>query len=503
MKVSGEKIKNILKKAPSTKMIAIFALATLAVLLVPLVRVAFYAVPWYDDYGYAQFVKNFLTQEASFASMWEGLVYTVKTQWYAWQGTYSSVFFMALMPGLWGDDKYFIAPLFLIFLLLISIFVFVKVVVRDVLHADLASCLTLQAVMAIVVIELIHAPQHGFYWYNAGVHYVGMHSFLLLWLAMSIKLIQSDVLYKRIILVVGTVLGAVIVAGSNFVTSLQGTLLILSLIGVSCLVYKKEVVGRLLWLLPSLAIYTFGYYKNVSAPGNAVRAGYYVGWGLSPIKAILQSFVEAADKMGRFTGWITIAIMILMVPVIWQMVGKISYEFRMPGLLLLWSVCLYATGFTPSLYSMGNEGLARTLNVVKITYQLLLFANEVYWLGWLRRKMEKKGKKVTSGKIGWWFYPVMGILMLGIFVVDESPTGTYSSWATYYYVHNGECHNFYHQYLDRVEKIKAGGPTVEVVPYTWRPWVICMGDLEEDPGSEPNRFMAEWYGKEAIICKPE
>lgn len=502
MKASKETLKNILKWKPTTKAVAIVAMTVLALLLIPLVRVAFYSVPWYDDYGYAQYVKNFLVQEASFSSMWEGLMYCVKTQWYAWQGTYSSMFFMALMPGLWGDDKYFIGPLLLIALLLVAIFVFVKVVIRDVLHADWASCVALQAITAIMVIELIHVPQHGFYWYNAGIHYVGMHSVLLFWLAMSIRLIQTKRLPARIVLAAGTVLGASIVAGSNYVTSLQGILLMLSIVGVACVIYKKDSV-RLLWLLPSLAMYLFGFYKNVSAPGNQVRAGHYVGWGLSPVQAVLQSFVEAANNLGEFTGWITIAIMVLIAPVIWQMVGKLSFTFRMPGLLLLWSVCLYATGFTPSLYSMGNEGLARTLNAVKITYQLLLLANEIYWLGWLRKALEKKEKAVASGKIGWWFYPVMGVLMLGIFLVDTDRTGTYSSWAAYYYIHNGECYNFYHQYLDRVEKIKTGGSTVEITPYTWRPWIVCMGDLEEDPNSEPNRFMAQWYGKEAIICKPE
>lgn len=492
----------ILNWRPDTKVIAVLALLVLAVLLLPLVRVSLYSVPWYDDYNYAQFVKNFLLQEASLSSIWDGLMYCVKTQWYAWQGTYSSVFFMALMPGLWGDDQYFWGPLFLIALLLIAVFVFVKVLVRDVFKANWASCVALQAVVAIMVVELIHVPQYGFYWYNAGVHYVGMHSFCLLWISMAIRLIQVEKLAAKIALMLGTMLGALLVGGANFVTSLQGGVFFVSVIAAACLIYKKNS-KRLLWLLPSLIVYAVGFYKNVSAPGNQVRAAYYVGWGLDPVRAILQSFVEAAKNLGEFTGWITVAIMILIAPIIWQMVGKIDFNFRMPGLVLLWSICVYATGFTPSLYSLGNEGLARTLNAVKITYQLLLIINEIYWLGWLRGYLSKKEKPVASGKIGWWFYPVMGVLMLGIFFADTDRTGTYSSWAAYYYVHNGECYNFYHQYLDRVEKIKTGESTVEVTPYTWRPWIVCIEDLAEDPQNEANRFMATWYGKEAIICKPE
>ncbi len=502
MKDSRETVGKLLKWKPSTRSVAIVAMLVLAVLLLPLVRVAMYSVPWYDDYGYAQFVKNFMLQENSLSSIWDGLMYCVKTQWYAWQGTYSSVFFMALMPGLWGEEQYFWGALFLIALLLIAVFVFVKVLVRNVFGGDRASCVALQAITAIMVIELIHVPQYGFYWYNAGVHYVAMHSFLLLWLAMCIRLMQVKNSAARLALTLGTMLGALLVAGSNFVTTLQGGVLVFSLVLIGCLLYKKDRI-RLFWLLPSLVIYAIGFYKNVAAPGNQVRAAYYVGWGLDPVQAILQSFVEAAKNLGEFTGWITLAIMILMVPIIWQMVGKIDFCFRMPGLVLLWSVCVYATGFTPSLYSLGNEGLARTLNAVKITFQILLLLNEIYWLGWLRGYLAKKGRVVASGRVSWWFYPVMGVLMLGIFAVDADKTGTYSSWAAYYYVHNGECHNFHQQYLERVEKIKAGESTVEVTPYTWRPWIICIDDLQENPQNEPNQYMATWYGKEAIICKPE
>ena len=42
---------------PSVKLTAVFALLALALLLVPLVRISFYAVPWYDDYNYGSFAK--------------------------------------------------------------------------------------------------------------------------------------------------------------------------------------------------------------------------------------------------------------------------------------------------------------------------------------------------------------------------------------------------------------------------------------------------------------
>lgn len=491
-----------LRWKPDTKVVAIFAMLALAFLLIPLLRISVYSVPWYDDYNYGKFAKNFLEQEASLKSLWDGLIYCVKTQWYAWQGTYSSIFFMTLMPGVWGEDKYFLGSLFLITLLLVAVFVLVKVLVVNVFQGDMASCVILQAVTAILVIVLVHRSQLAFYWYNAGVHYVGMHSFCLLFVAASIRLLQVRGHLKKIVLMIGTMLGALIVAGSNYVTSLQSGILLLTIIVVGCFVYRKNSV-KILWLLPALVVYGVGFYMNVTAPGNQVRSANFVGWGLGSVQSVIQSFVEAAKHLGEFTGCITVVIIILLIPVIWNMVGRTSFSFRLPGLVLLWSICMYATGFTPSLYSIGQAGLSRTLNAVKITYQLLLILNEIYWLGWFYGFLEKRQKPVLTGKVFWWFYPIMGMLMLFVFCMEPDKVGTYSSYGAFQNVHSGEAYNFYQQYLERVEILEGEESTVILEPYRYQPWVICAGDLAEDPQSGANRAIANWYGKEAVICKDE
>lgn len=484
---------------PDTKLVAFCFVGMLLLLLIPLFRIAFYAVPWYDDYNYGAFTKAALSQDPTIKGALQGALGCVKTQWYAWQGTFSSIFFMSLMPAVWGEDKYFLGPVFLILLLTAAVFVLVRVLVIDVLHADWASCVALQAVTAILVIVRIHTSQAGFFWYNAGVHYVGMHSFCILFTAAAIRLLQVKKIAAKLLLLVSGMAGALLVGGSNYVTSLQGGILILSLLAVGVLAYKKKA----LLLLPLLLVYAVSFYKNISAPGNQVRGASYVGWGLDPVHAVLSSFWEAARHIGEFSGWITLAVMLLLVPVIWQMAGRTNFTFRFPGLLLLWSFCLYATGFTPSLYSLGHAGLGRTLNAVKITYQLLLIINEVYCLGWLRGYLAKREKSIPNGKCYWWFYPLMGLFMLFIFSIEPNQAGTYSSYGAYYYIHTGEAYNFHQEYLERVKLLKGEENVVVVTPYHFKPWLLCVGDLSEDQQNEVNRSVAGWYGKEAVICSEE
>lgn len=482
---------------PSTRLVSVFSVLALALLLVPLLRILPYAVPWYDDYNYGSFARAGLEMSGSLWGALKGALECVRTQWYAWQGTYSSIFFMAMMPALWGEDKYFLGPLFIFVLLLTALFVLIRVLVMDVIKGDAASCLVLQSVTSAMVLVLIYSSQAGFYWYNAGIHYVGMHALGMLLTAACIRLFLVKTKLQAALLLLASMLGALVTAGSNFVTALQGGLVLVTIAAVGSVWYRKP--KRMLLLFPAFCVYAAGFYKNVAAPGNSVRAGSYVGWGLPPLAAVGSSFLEAFSRLGEFTGFITIAVMILLIPVIWQMVKKCRFSFRYPGLVLAWSFCLYAAGFTPSLYSLGHAGLSRTLNAVKITYQLLLILNEVYALGWLCGYLEQKKKHVFSGMCPWWFYPAMGAVMLVIFSFSPNQAGNYSSYGAYYYVHTGEAYNFHQEYLKRVEILKSSVTDVVFEPYRFRPWLLCMGDLSDDPDNEANRSIANWYGKSSVV----
>lgn len=496
-----EKGKKIIKYDVPVKVAAVIALLALGAMLLPMLRLTIYAVPWYDDYNYGSFARTGMEVAGSGWGAIKGALDCVKTQWYAWQGTYSSIFFMALVPVIWGEEWYFLGPVFIIVLLVVSVFVLVKVLVRDVLGADRASCLVLQSVTAGTLLMLMYTVQSGIYWYNAAVHYVGMQSFCMLFTAVLISLLLAQRKGKKAVLILLSILLALITAGANFVTALQGGILLMTVIAVGIWWYRRP--GKVLLLLPALCVYAWGFYKNVAAPGNSVRGRSYEGWGFAPLTAVLRSFQEAAGHAWEFTGLITLAVLVMLAPVIWQMIKKCSFSFRLPGLVLLWSVCLYATGFTPSLYSLGHAGLSRTLNAVKITWQLMLLLNEIYWLGWLQGYLKRKGKKVFSGKVSWLFYPAVAACMLLIFSQSSNPLGNYSAYGAYYYIHSGQAYNFRAQYMERTALLESDQTDLVLEPYRFKPWFLCIGDLSDNPDSEENRSLASWYGKNSIIVKQE
>lgn len=510
MRAGKGKWQEILRGKPDSRLVAFLAVGILLVLLIPLLRLSFYTLPWYDDYSYGKFVKGFLDQERTWESALEGAVNGTKVQWYAWQGTFSSIFFMCLMPGVWGEEFYFLGPFFLILILPFSVWILGRVMLRDVLKADNSIAVIISSIAAAVCVVMIHSPGTGFFWYNGGIHYVGMHSFLLLLAAGWMKLLIGGGRIASAGLILWTVIGAVLAGGANYVTALQGAILAASLVGLGVVLRKK----RTFLLLPSMAVYVFAFYKNIIAPGNSVRTNVLsdMGRGMGALASIGNSFLEAFLHLGEFTGPMTLAVLLLLAPLIRRVAVKCSFRFRYPELLLLWSLCLYASGFTPGLYTLGFDIPDRTVNAVKLTYQILLFVNEVYWVGWLCRKLEGMGeiaflgwiweKKRNSERMGEMpsllFFLAMGLGMLCLFAMEPDRRELYSSCGAYRDIRSGEAYNFYLECRERIDRLKGDEHDIVFQPFQWTETYLYQGDLPEEPWEHQNTVMAEWYGKGSV-----
>ena len=337
MKDAQEKLKKIGLWKPGKILLVVLCCGLLALTLIPLLRLTIYAVPYYDDYNFGRFARAAMEQEQSKWAAFSGALDCARTQWYAWQGTYSSIVFMTLMPAIWGEQYYFLGPVFILLLLFAGTMVFTGVIFRKVLGMEKWFSLAIQAAITASVFMFIYSAQSGFYWYNGGVHYVGMHGFGMLFLAAAICLERAKGRTSTGLLFTASVLLAMITAGSNFVTALQGLLSVLTILFVS-VVLERRKTG--LWLLPATVVYIIGFGLNVAAPGNSVRARSYVGWGYSPLESIGRSFLEAVKHLPEFTGSIVLMVMLFLAPMIWQALQGTKYRFRYPGIVLAWSFCL-------------------------------------------------------------------------------------------------------------------------------------------------------------------
>jgi len=204
----------------------------------------------------------------------------------------------------------------------------------------------------------------------------------------------------------------------------------------------------------------------------------------------------------EYTGIITVFVLALFVLLIWNGIRKLQFAFPLPGLVSLLSFGVYCTGFTPSYYAMGSDSLSRTMVVIKFTLQLLLLVNTAYWLGWCMKKCRMRQKQIPEGKHYVAAYAVFGCAAALWLIWNPNQAGSCATYGSYYYVHTGEAHNLYNEYVHRVETIENSSEAlVEVEAYHWKPWFLYRGDLTSDITAETNASMAEWYGKTGIYIK--
>lgn len=500
-------LKKVLTKTVHEKVRAYVYLAILVLGIGSLIALARYTIPFYDDFSYGINAKNSMSSTSDFIGAIKGAASGTKTMWYAWQGTHSSIFFMNLMPGIFGEKYYFLGPVMLILLLAGSTFLFTHVLLRVVLKADKWNSLALQCLVSGFVVLYIYAANQAFFWYNAGVHYTAMHSLLLLLITCLVGLMYSKFRHSTVWLTIVSVILGVLIGGSNYVTALQCGLIFASMALIGMLKKKKNT----LLFIPSIIAYGVSFYYNVIAPGNNVRASHYWYVEKSAPKALIGSFKEAVKWGKEFSNWKTMLVVFLMIPVIWVIVKKTRYVFKLWKMLVLiaWSLCFFASGFTSSLYATGSVDLARVINVIKINYHLLLVVNAIYAIGFVYQVVKNKSKNADKNILLKWkgglAWPLI-VLWVGayfFFYTNEiDPIGNYSVFGACYYLKTGQAKQFYEEYEARLEILKDNSITnVEFEPYTVKPWFLINKDVSTDATDEQNVFMAAYYGKESIRLK--
>ena len=94
-----------------------------------------YVYPQGDDFEYGAYAHQAIEAGYGLQGALGGAAKMVAKSYQIWQGTFSSIFLMALQPGIWGEKYYHLTPLLLIGLLLSALFFFMDSLFRKVCGA--------------------------------------------------------------------------------------------------------------------------------------------------------------------------------------------------------------------------------------------------------------------------------------------------------------------------------------------------------------------------------
>lgn len=469
------------------KYVALFVIAVFIILMIPIVYLGKYNFMKADDFTYGWLTHRTYVGTGSYFKALKAGLDTVKTSYETWQGTFSSIFLMSVFPSIVNYRFYKLVPAIMVFMLTLSTVYLSDTLIYKVLHGKRVYSFIAGTLLAMMVIERMYTVPGALYWYNAAVHYIFAHSCFIILASIYINLCISNNKFEKILLLIVSLVFSVEVGGSNYATILIAGVSLVSLFVILLGFTKKKA----LILLPSLVVELICTTINVIAPGNKVRGSNFAG--LSAFKSILFSFKSAGEFSIEWFDVFTFVIMIMFIPIFWNVTSKTSFKFKYCYLVLIYSFCVVATGFTSSYYSMGDAGLSRTQNVIKITWQILLLVNEGYIIGFIRKKWGKHDMSI----------PFVGLILCYTILLVQPATvkklGMMTSYSAFEFINYGHAAAFWNENMERLAILENPEINeVELKPHTVMPFYLYVSDITYDQNNWENVGMANYYGKASV-----
>lgn len=472
-----------------------FALAVLAVLVVPMLLLSRYNAPFADDFSFSCETHRAVSEGLPILSVISAAWSKVKDVYYTWQGTFTGVFMMAFQPGIFGLKYYSLTTL----IMLIgfgagSLFFFFALFSRRFGMSKYSSGLIWATVFAICI-QYVPSPNQSFYWYNGAVFYTFTFGLFLTLCALA----SDYAVIGGTVRVIFLCILAVITGGSNYVTALE-TVILLTLAAV-----LSAFSGNRRWrgLLAALIFAAAALAVSAVAPGNAVRQSEF-SQNLSAVMAIVLSFKYAFHYA---ISWITfpyIGMIAFLVPVMWFASDPSRCSFRLPGFFSAFSFCIFASMFTPHLFAKGTEGPERLINILYFSFIILSVLNLFLWCGYLKqRRAAKKGQSIPSVFVS--SLPLIPaaagtaalIICIGFGIVMH--TSPMTSLMALGEMRSGEAEAYYSEMLERQDILEDD--TVRdcsFAPLSEHPYLLFFGDMTEDENFYANGDASTFYHKNSI-----
>lgn len=470
------------------RVLLLLVLAAFVLCLLPLLYLGRYNVPCADDYNYGAAAHQVLLRGGGARELAAAVLRRTYDTYFGWQGSYSAVLLMCLQPAVFSESLYALTPWLMFSSLFAGLFCCCIALLRRVFDLPASVGGILAGLLGILYLLLVPSPVQSFYWYNGAVYYTFFHGIALLTVALAIRTAGKGG-WGRILLLC---LLAVFLGGGNLVTGLSLAILALSVPLLLLLEKKRAEAGRL--LLPCLVMLVC-FCVNALAPGNQVRQG-NVDYVPQVIPAILGSFRLAAVYGLRWLRLPVLGVLLVLGLVFHAVLPGSRFSFRFPGLVSLYSLCLYAAMYCPTMYALGDRGDWRLMDIIYYAYLLLLALNLLYWQGWqqARRGARRAGDPALL--------PILGSLLLCVALLGVSARlqGGISLASAYSALRGGQARAYYATAQERLAILRDPEISVALLPdYRDPPYLLFFDDISADPNDWRNMGMASFYEKDQVI----
>ncbi|MCH5254590.1 MAG: hypothetical protein J1F41_06670 [Lachnospiraceae bacterium] len=491
----------------SVKRMTIYAAILFVISVTPLLLLGRYNVMCIDDYDYGRRIHDVWISTGSPWLAVKAAVGQMTELYMHQQGTYVSCILMGLCPMNFRYETAFLVPVLMVGMFSMATFILGRHVLVRWLGSDKHQASLVMFLLLFMYYQVMEAPFEGVYWYNGAVHYILMESVLFL----VVTLVSENALTRRkkaaAFWCFLACVGGVFVGGGNLVTGLQAEIVLFFLLLYTYVMHREKI----LYVLFPFLTFTSGFLCNVLAPGNTVKtktleAGLDMKLGYSFIPAVCLSFYYAAVFIIEWTNVLVILVWLALLP-IFRRIGKQSdRNFEHPVWISVGAFCLVSAMFTPTLFALGEAGLARVDNIIQMVYYLSLFFVTIYWFGWICSDSDKSELKQPAGKQFGIFLEstgnimtVMCMLLVLVIWILTANKNTYTGISALRSLIKGDAGIYYTEAMERHELyVDKTLSDVIVEPFSAKPALFDFEDLSEEEGNWLNQAVAAYYHKSSV-----
>lgn len=483
---------------------AVLCVLLLLTIAVPMTYIARYVWPCSDDFEMSLWCRKAAVETGSLLQVIKRAVDYAIYKWQVWQGSFSSLFVMALQPGIWGDQYYPLGVVFIIVGLLVSSFTLTYILMVKQVGASKSVWLILTSLPVWYWFFRVMYTEEAFYWWTGASYYTGFHSWVMLLLALAFYIytewenigpVKKKLLYAVCIL-------CFFLGGGNYLSALLQFLVLGGIFITAARTKKKSSRILLAYTLSALG----GLLLSVLAPGNQTHMNNDIQSDISVVEAILIAIRDGLEDISQWTNMSVVMLFVFMLPFVWKLVRGCSYKFRFPLLATILSGGLFLAEYAPTSYAYGGYEPGRIVNLYYWNYYWLILFNVIYWVGWIDRKLhticKDKIDRVAAAQKNW--QPIY-IMLAGVLLLLS--INNFGIKNSNFYLVYAELKNNNYQYVDifmeeRTQFFREHqGEDVIIPGIPYKSAITFFGDIFPNTDHLVNTTMAEYYGVKSITME--
>lgn len=465
--------------------------------LIPILYLSGYVHATGDDYGYGYRAHLAWLETHSLSETFRKAAYTSRIYWKGWQGTWFTIFLMALQPEVFSPDAYWIVPWLMLGVTVGSTSLLLHYFLRQRLALPASVFWCADALLLTAMIQFFPSTKSGIFWYNGTVHYIVPYGLALIAVYCFFRFADCGKLRYFL----PAFLCMACLGGASYLAALLAPIVLVYVLAG----YAKKN-RRVFWLLVPLAAELAGLYVSMTAPGNKNRGGEDFGFSLGKAAlTVLECFAEGARCAWGYLFEKPAALLLLLVAVFLIYEGfreqeRIAFSFRCPGLFFLLMYATWCAMFAPALYA-GVEVSGGVPNTIWQIFLLTLLAAAVYAAGWAAVKRKERAYDRVRARLCL-MLPVLFAASLWVFAHKGTLKET-ACYVSYAFLSSGEAADYRAQMEERLEILLDPQIREARLPaMNSEQGPLMHMEVLEDPEGWTNGVVRDFYGKDSVVQIP-